>query len=80
MANVQIIPETPAQFSTKIQSPDPQRTLGLGPTGVIHKPKFPDNKAFWGIRPECCGNWAFGVTSLLNSWTTLRPHATCCHS
>ena len=32
------------------------------------------------IRPECCGNWAFGVTSLLNSWTTLRPHATCCHS
>ena len=47
MANAQIIPETPAQFSTKIQSPDPQRTLGLGPTGVIHKPKFPDNKAFW---------------------------------
>ena len=47
MTNVQIIPETPAQFSTKIQSPDPQRTLGLGPTGVIHKPKFHDNKAFW---------------------------------
>ena len=39
-----------------------------------------DRPIFAGIRPECCGNWAFGVTSLLNSWTTLRPHATCCHS
>ena len=48
MGNVQIIiPENSAQFSPKIQSPDPQRTLGLGPTGVIHKPKIPDNKAFW---------------------------------
>ena len=55
--NERLTDARPASAAAEYDEPTRQTPLRLW-LGVV------------GIRPECCGNWAFGVTSLLNSWTT----------
>ena len=42
-----ISPESTPFASHEISDTSGQQTLGLGPTGRIHKSKLPDNRAFW---------------------------------